>query len=64
VQAMTARLEEYLTDQQINKPLPGGRGYFGYHPDYNAYIEVIYYGKLIDDARFRNEAFFKKLGIN
>lgn len=61
---VTKKLDEYLKDSQINKPLPGGRGFFGFHPDYNAYIEVIHYSTLISDARIRNEIFFKKLGIN
>ncbi|MFH1342777.1 MAG: ATP-binding protein [Pseudomonadota bacterium] len=61
---ITANLQQHLENQQVNKPLPGGRGFFGYHPEFNAYIEVIQYGKLIEDARIRNEAFFRKLGIN
>ena len=61
---ITTKLEQFLVDQQIDSPLPGGRGFFGYHSGYNAYIEVIHYSKFIEDARLRNEIFFKKLGIN
>ena len=61
---ITPKLEQMLIEQQINRPLPGGRGFFGFHPDYNAYVEVIHYNKLIEDARLRNEVFFRKLGIN
>jgi hypothetical protein len=61
---ITTRLEQVLIEQQIHRPIPGGRGFFGYHPDYNAYVEVINYDKLIGDARLRNEVFFRKLGIN
>ncbi|MCX6257956.1 MAG: ATP-binding protein [Bacteroidia bacterium] len=42
---------------------PDGEGYFGFSSGFNAYIEVISYRKLIDDAKMRNKIFFKKLGI-
>jgi hypothetical protein len=42
---------------------PDGEGYFGFHKGYNAYIEVLSFRKLIDDAKMRNKIFFKKLGI-
>ena len=38
-------------------------GYFGYHPNYKAYIEVISFNKLIQQAKERNRMFFQKLGI-
>lgn len=40
-----------------------GAGYFGYHRHYQAYIEVISFGRLTDMARQRNQAFFTKLGL-
>ncbi len=61
---ITPKLEEFLQDDQINNPIPGGRGYFGYHKTYNAYIEIIQYSEIVKDARLRHEAFFKELGIN
>lgn len=42
---------------------PDGEGYFGFHKDYHAYIEVISFKKLITDAKIRNKIFFKKLGL-
>lgn len=42
---------------------PDGEGYFGFSSGFNAYIEVISYRKLIEDAKMRNKIFFKKLGI-
>ena len=42
---------------------PDGEGYFGFSSGFNAYIEVLSYRKLIDDAKMRNKIFFKKLGI-
>jgi hypothetical protein len=40
-----------------------GRGYFGYHPNYNAYIEVISYNDMVRAAKMRNYAFFRRLGL-
>jgi len=42
---------------------PDNEGYFGYIKAYNAYIEIISYKKLIEDAKMRNKIFFHKLGI-
>lgn len=38
-------------------------GYFGYNPNYKAYIEVISYDRLVNRAKERNKAFFDKLGL-
>lgn len=38
-------------------------GYFGYNSNFNAYIEVISFDKLIISAKRRNRAFFDKLGL-
>ncbi len=38
-------------------------GYFGYNPNFEAYIEVISFDKLLNAARERNRAFFDKLGL-
>lgn len=42
---------------------PDKQGYFGYNPRYNAYIEIKSFKKVIDDAKMRNQIFFKKLGL-
>ena len=42
---------------------PDKQGYFGYNRDYNAYIEIKSFKKVIDDAKMRNQIFFKKLGL-
>lgn len=42
---------------------PDFEGYFGYIKDYNAYVEVKSYKKVINDAKMRNMIFFKKLGL-
>ena len=40
-----------------------GMGYFGYNPNYKAYIEVISFDQLVRSATERNSAFFEKLGL-
>lgn len=45
-------------------PAPDDMGYFGFNPNYNAYIEVISFDKLVDDSKQRNQILFDKLGIN
>lgn len=39
------------------------QGYFGYNPNYKAYIEVVSFDRLLNGARERNRAFFDKLGL-
>lgn len=40
-----------------------GLGYFGYNKKYKAYIELISYDKLLDDANKRNKILFDKLNL-
>ena len=42
---------------------PDGEGYFGYNPNYSAYIEIISFDKLVRDAKKRNRVLFDKLGL-
>lgn len=42
---------------------PDKQGFFGYNRDYNAYIEIKSFKKVIDDAKMRNQIFFKKLKL-
>lgn len=44
-------------------PTPDGMGYFGYNSEYNCYIEVISFDKILADAIKRNKILFKKLGL-
>lgn len=39
------------------------QGYFGYNPNYKAYVEVVSFDRLLNGARERNRAFFDKLGL-
>jgi hypothetical protein len=38
-------------------------GYFGYNDNFDAYIEIISFDRLLNAARERNRAFFDKLGL-
>ncbi len=42
---------------------PDNQGYYGFHPQYAAYYEVMDYNKLLRDAKQRNRIFFDKLNI-
>jgi hypothetical protein len=42
---------------------PDGEGYFGYSPDPPAFVEIVPYGKILNDSKMRNAIFFKTLGI-
>ena len=42
---------------------PDGLGYFFYNSNFNAYIEISSYRKILDDAKKRNRALFDRLQI-
>ncbi|MCX6212942.1 ATP-binding protein [Spirosoma sp.] len=56
------KLNKLLGSRNFNKT-PDGLGYFYFHTQFNAYIEVISYQKLLKDAKNRNKILFEKLGI-
>jgi hypothetical protein len=60
---LTPKLRTWLRMAQINVPLPGGGGFYGYNPEYKAFVQILSYKYVLKDARLRNEAFFKQLGI-
>jgi Nuclease-related domain len=43
---------------------PDQLGYFGFNPNYKAYIEIISYDKLLKDSHERNRELFKALGLD
>ena len=61
---ITPRLLATMEDYSIDQKLPGGRGYFGYNKKRNAYVEILQYSQIVQDAKLRHEAFFDELGIN
>jgi hypothetical protein len=40
------------------------RGYYQYNSTVKAYIEIISWEKLLDDAKVRHRIFFEKLGLD
>jgi len=40
-----------------------GLGYFFYHKEYGAYVEVLSFDRLVNSAKERNRAFFDQLGL-
>jgi len=55
---------EQLAQRYLDRPTPDGLGFYGYNQSHNTYFEIIPFDKLVRDARQRNQAFFKALGIN
>jgi hypothetical protein len=43
--------------------MPDGQGFFGFRKQFNAYIEIVSYSKMLTDAKKRNAAFFRTLGL-
>ena len=43
--------------------IPRGGGFFFYHKNLNAYIEIIAWQRLLKDAQDRNRVLFQKLGL-
>jgi len=60
---LTPTLQKQAKDYQLTKT-PDSLGYFGYHKEYGAYIEVISFDKLLDDAKRRNKILFDKMGLH
>ena len=60
---ITPTLQKQARDYQLTRT-PDSLGYFGYHKEFGAYIEVISFDKLIDDAKRRNRILFEKLGLH
>jgi len=59
---LTPTLRKAITRQGFFKPMPDKMGYVGYH-NFDAWIEVIDYSKLIGDATARSRILFDKLGL-
>jgi hypothetical protein len=53
----------YYAQNAAFKLTPDGLGYFGFNSNYNAYIEIISFDKMLQDAMKRNRILFKKLQL-
>lgn len=59
---ITPSLEQQAYDFELSKT-PDAMGFFGYKKQYNAFVQVVSYTKMVTDAKQRNAAFFNKLGL-
>ena len=59
---ITPNLIKVADDRDFVKT-PDGRGYYRYHDKKKAYIEILSYDKVIQDAMKRNKILFDKLGL-
>ncbi len=56
------KIKEFARNHSLTVS-PDKEGYFGFHPGFNMYIEILSYKKLMKDASMRNKIFFKKLNL-
>lgn len=56
------KLHEFAENQSWQKT-PDGMGYFGFNSPLNAYVELISFDKLLQDALRRNLSLFRQLGL-
>lgn len=63
---ITSKIEAELIDVMGYQKSPDGDGFFKYHPLEGCMVslEIITYEKMFNDARKKNEIFFKILGLN
>lgn len=59
---MTPNLRKLAKRSNFNET-PDAQGFFLYHSEYSAYIEIVGFDKLLKDAKQRNKAFFDRLSI-
>ncbi len=59
----TDSLLKVVRTSPANNPTADGQGFFGVSAGHNASVEVMPYAKVLNDARVRNEAFFRHLGL-
>jgi hypothetical protein len=59
---LTKKLRAYAKDAGY-KPLPSGDGYFDFNSNYNMYVEILSFDKVLNDSRERNRVLFDKLNL-
>ena len=59
---LTSTIEERCKMHDLTRT-SDGMGYFAYKKNYEAYIEVVSFDRLVNLAKERNRAFFDKLGL-
>jgi hypothetical protein len=59
---LTKKLKSYASDAGC-KPLPDGDGYFFFNDNYNMYIEIMSFDKILRNSRETNRVLFEKLNL-
>lgn len=60
---LTKKLKAYAKDGGY-KLLPNGDGYFFFNDNYNMYVEIMSFDKILNDSRERNRVLFDKLNLS
>lgn len=56
------RIQQFADEASLIQT-PDGEGYMGYMKAYNAYVQIMSFKKVVEDAKMRNAIFFQKLGL-
>lgn len=59
---LTKKLKTFAKDYGY-KPLPNGDGFFNYNENYNMYVEIMSFDKVLQNSKERNKVLFEKLNI-
>lgn len=59
---ITDNLISYIREYDLRNT-PDSLGYFGYNIGFNAYLEILSFDKVLNNAKKRNQILFEKLGI-
>ena len=59
---LTKKIKAYAKDSGF-RPLPSGDGFFAFNDNYNMYIEIMSFDKILNDSRERNRVLFDKLNL-
>jgi hypothetical protein len=59
---LTKKLKAFASDAGYKK-LPSGDGYFSFNDNYNMYIEIMSFDKILNDSKERNRVLFEKLNL-
>ena len=59
---LTKKLKSFAKDAGY-KLLPSGDGYFSFNDNYNMYVEILSFDKVVKDSKVRNRVLFEKLNL-
>ena len=59
---LTKKLKSFAKDAGY-KLLPNGDGFFSFNDNYNMYIEILSFDKVLNDSKERNRVLFEKLNL-